>query len=686
MAARRLLARPGPDARTALRDALIEIRQPNVQLAAAKALAENPTPDPALVTPLFALVDPTSRKDIVDAAFSALGAYKADADVLTRLLSLARDGSDLTIRLAAIKSSGTFVEKRVAQTLLDLIDPSTQPPAINQAAKEALAYMTGMQADATTNDGWRTWWNANRERPDAQFKADLVQSRAGRYDATMQQMNDLEAEVVRMLQEQVQRTPPADRAEVLLRTLRATQPAIRAAGARIVTNAAVNGEFVPPAVKEQLRSLIGDADPDVRRQTALALAVINDADAIVPLLTQLNQETDSTVMAAIAQAIAPIRDPRSVQPLLKMLADPRLETAQAAATALSDPELGKRLRTTDPTLADNAAEQLMSTLRSRTTPQDTSDLRAELVKAVGAMQSKLQGSPLAKLLRSRAEVPKVRRALLGAVGALKMPELAEGVVESMDDPDRGVRLAAVRALGQVADSFAQQNQLADRIDPAKESDAEVQEAAWTVLNELFKLAPSNQLESWEFKLQGQGPNESLAQRAARRLVVLRILRDRVRASGDVNALAGREQQIGEAAIDAGFFDESITALRSALSIAIKTKDAVREELVAEKLMRALLRARRFDEAITFYQQQIAKDKRFQVALSAEIRSEVERLFELKDLENSKRLINAALASNPGLEVTQANILRMLKDRIEDKSKEQNLIPGRNNLPMNARVD
>ncbi len=677
MAALRLLARPGEEARAALRDALMEVRQSNVQLAAARALADNPTPDPSLINALFALIDPASRKDIIDAAAGALGAYKDNADVLTRLLSLARDGSDLTIRLAAIKSVGTFVEKRVGQAMVELIDPTAQPPAINQAAREALAYMTGMRADLTSNEQWQAWWNANREKPDAQFKADLVQSRAGRYDATVQQLSDLQDEIVRMLQEQYQRSPQADRADALLRSLRSNQPAIRAGAARIVANAAVAGEFVPPAVKEQLRTLVGDADPDVRRRTALALAVINDADAILPLLTQLGQEPDSAVRAAIAQAVAPIRDPRSVEPLLRLLSDPRIDTAQAAATALSDPELGKKIRAADPALADRAAAELMAAVRDRTTPQDTGDLRAELIKAVGAMQSKEQGPALARLMGPN-EVPKVRRAVLGAVGALRMPELAERVVESINDPDRGVRLAAIRALGQTANTFAQQSQLAERIDPNKEPDPEVQEAAWAVLSELFKLAPSNQLEPWEYRLKDA---------PARRLVVLRILRDRDRAAGETTGLAGREQQIGEAAIKAGFNDEAVTSLRNAMSIAVKKKDTVREQLVSEKLMQALLRSRKFGEAINFYQAQIAKDKGFQPPLSAEIRQEVERLFDLKDFDGAKQLIDSALAANPGLESTQINILRSIANKIENRSREQNLMPDAPKpLPLNARAE
>ncbi len=686
-AAERLLVRPGDEARTAIRDALMDLSQPAAQLSAVRALSEIPTADPSFITPLFALLEPGARKEVIDAAAMALGSYKDNPDVLTRLLSIARDGSDITVRLAAIRATGTFVEKRVGQSMLNLMNPTAQPQAINQAAKEALSYMVGMDADVTTMDDWSKWWKANQDKSDQQFKADLVQSRANRYDFSRQQLDELQTEIGRMLQEQYQKAVAAQRPEVLIRALRATQPAIRAAGARIAGSAAVGGDFIAPQVKEQMRTLIGDASPNVRRQIALALALINDAEAIVPLLTQLKQETDSSVRAAIAQAIAPIRDPRSVEPLLTLLSDPRVETARAAASALSEPELGRQLQATNPALADRAAEILMRTLRQRTTPQNESDLRSDLARAVGAMQSQAQGGAIAKLLPSPAEVPKVRRSLLWAAGMLKLPDLADPIAQCLSDPDPTVRLAAIKALGQTANSFNQQRQLADLIDPARESTAEVREAAWNVLSELFKLAQDNQLEPFvmRFKAPEKADEATRRDAATRRLVVLRILRDRARGASKADELAGYEQQIGDAAIDAGFYDEAVTSLRAALQIAVQRKQGPREEFVSETLIRALLRGRKYSEAVKFFQEQIKKDMRFQTALSSEIRLEAERLNESKDLGAAKQLIGLALASTPPLQDNQRQLLESLDRKIDNRTREQNQM-RMPELPVNASAN
>lgn len=691
IAARRLLARPGNQARQVIRDALIEVSQPGAQLAAAKALAEIPTVDPRLIDPLFALMDASNRRETIEAAAWALGSYKDDTGVLTRLLSMARSTTlDMTVRLAAIRSLGTFVEKRVARTLLDLMDPTAQPTAINTASQQALAYMTGLDPETTTPSDWSAWWQQNADKSDLQFKADLVLSRANRYDAARLQVEELQREMITVLEDQYRKSAPDQRPELLSRFLRASQPAIRAAGARIIGNAVVAGEFVSPSVRGQLRDLIGDSHALVRKQVAQTLAVMNDPDAIVPLLTQLNQEPDSTVRAAIAQAVAPIRDLRSVEPLLALLDDPRIETARAAAVALSDPDLGKQLQSSNPATADRAAQKLMQTLFDRTSPTNETDLRSDLVRAVGAMRSASQGQALARLLSSPAEAPKVRRSLLWAAGQLRLPELADPVAQCLSDPDPTVRLSAIKALGQTANSFSQHQQLTELLDPIGGEKTEIGEAAWTVLSDLFKLAPTNQLVQFGVRFKspdpppGQKPNEQLIREAAlRRIVVLRILRDRARASGNVNDLATYEQQLGDTAIEAGLYDEAVASLRNSLRIADELKDGPRQEFVSESLITALLRARQFSEAIRFYEQQTQKDRRFQKALSFRIRSEAERLFdETRDIEAARQLISLALASTPPLPDIQQDMLRALEQRIQDRLREQNLreLPD---LPVNA---
>lgn len=684
LAAKRLLSRPGAEARQVLRDALQNIQTPGVALAVARALADNPTPDASLITPLFALVEPNSPKPLIDAAAMALSAYKDDANVLPRLLGLAREGQDEKIRIAAIRAAGTYVDKRVAQTMLNLMDRTAQPPSINDAAERALSYMTGIPAETTELDQWTTWWNQNREKPDPAFRSDVERERSRRYDQARAELDGLQAELARLLAAEYQRTAKDQRTDILLRNLRSPEPTVRAIGARIAADAAQT-DVTAPAVREQLRTLIGDASPDVRRQAALALALINDADAVVPLLTQLNQETDSSVRAALASALAPIRDVRSVQPLLKLLSDPNIAAAQAAAVALSDAELGAKLVSGNPQQAEQAAAVIMDALRARTTPLSNPELRRDLVRAMAPLKSRAQAPQLIRLLASPGEAPPVLRALLAAVGELGDPQTADAIVNRMNHPDPGVRLAAVRALGKVTTSFEFQNALAERVNPQREENEEVRNATWQVLAELFKKAPADQLGVWEQRLDQQDDQ-------VHRLLVLRVLRDRAKVAGNESELSSRNQQIGEAARKAGaktneanYFNESITAFREALAHAVANRLGPQEELISENLMESLLLGVRFEEAIEFAQAQIRKDQRFQPLLAPKIRNEVERLVRNKDYDKARRLIQLALQMNPKLQPMYADVLKAMDQRIEDLLREQNLNPGASPT-LNARAD
>ncbi|HEY0008535.1 MAG TPA: HEAT repeat domain-containing protein, partial [Tepidisphaeraceae bacterium] len=451
--ARRLLVRIDPAARTVLRDTLTNAQQPAAQLAAVRALAGFPTADDSLIPALFSLLDPSAPRPVFEAAAEALTAFKTNGEVLNRLLTVAREGRDERLRIAAIRAAGTFADKRVPATLIPLIDPAAQPPNIIRAADAALSSLTGTTPGSMSLEQWRRWWEGQSGKSDTQFQADLMAARGLQLDTARTTLTELEGEVARLLSKQYNDAPRDQRPEVLLQLLRSSNGTVRANGCRLAAEAALLGEAQPQSIREQLRLLVGDPVPQVRRGAAGALAVINDSEALTPLLTQLNQEPDSTVRAAIAGALRPIGDVRAVPALLTLLNDPRIDTAQAAATALSEEQLGNRIRQTNPDLAEQAADTIWKTLQKRTSPVNNTDLRTDLVRGMTSLRSRAHAPQLTQLLGRGAEQPKVLRSLLTAVGALRNAELAGAVAAYTDyADDSGVRLAAVRALGQVADT------------------------------------------------------------------------------------------------------------------------------------------------------------------------------------------------------------------------------------------
>ena len=144
-AAKRLLSRQTPEAREILRSTLVDVGNRGGQLAVARALAHDPHPDESLVTPLYALMG--SDQSLTEAGAQALAAHKNNAQVLTRLQDFARNRNNRTGRVAAIRALGTFVDKRAAQTLIDLLASDDESSAARDAAADALIDMAGLSSN-----------------------------------------------------------------------------------------------------------------------------------------------------------------------------------------------------------------------------------------------------------------------------------------------------------------------------------------------------------------------------------------------------------------------------------------------------------------------------------------------------------------------------------------------------------
>ena len=670
-AAQRLLTRPDPEARKIIRGALGEFRDPAVQAAAVKALAASPTSDPDLINSLFALLDAYSDKSLIEGAGAALTAYKGNSEVLNRLIDKFED-RDERVRVSTIKAAGTYIEKRVAAALMPEL-AAKQPPAVAAAAAQALAYLTGL--DVSTD--WREWWKTHSDQSDSAFQAELVRGRAARFDEVARRRNDLESEISRLLTEAYLKTPRGDqRSDVLLRYLRSNEPSARAVGCRIALDAAQSDVTADP-VKQQLRQLIGDATPDVRRNAALAIALINDADSVVPLLVQLNQETDTTVRAAIVSALKPTRDPRAVPVLIKLLDDPSPDTVQQVADAIG--ELGERIRATNPALAESAADKLAAVMAARTKPQDNIDLRTSLVLALAPFKSSNRGiqATLKNMLDSASEDRKVRRAVLGAVGQYKNPEFADSIaVWTSADNDLDTRLIALRALGDSADNLgAFDKRLSALIDPAKEPQQQIRDAAWKVMAGLFAKAPLGQLGNFEI---------TLKDRPDRLLVVLKEERGRFVAAGDEKSAAEKSQQIGGACLDANLYADAIAAYTDALNYAVANNRS--SEIISEGLLKAQLRNRNYQEGIQFAQKKISESSGYEGPLGGVIRDEADRLVNTtKDFDAGIQLIDLALNMKPKLSPRFSDALQQLQSQVKNRDTQHNETPYPPNNPTQTAM-
>lgn len=663
-AAQRLVARNSPEAIEVLRQALSDLGNPEAQLAAARALSSDPEPKPTLIDPLFALLDDGARRPVLDAATRALSLFKSNPEVLPRLIAVLRRARSEPLQLATIRSLGSFVDRRAAETLVGVVSDPAREPALTRAAADALISLTGDTTRGRSSRAWEQWWAEQRDLPEAEFRARLLVSRATRYDLTRWRYQALTEDLSRVLGTAYAATPSEGKTDFALRLLRSEQPAIRAAGAEIVLNDFRLTGVANPELRAALRTLIGDADADVRRNVARTLRDLNDADSLVPLLTQLRQERDPLVRSALASAIAPIRDVRAVPVLLSILDDPSIETAAAAAAALT--EMGETLRSSVE-LRDSVTIRLRDTLERRTGPSpaqvESQPLREALLAAMVPLRDPSLAPVFLRVLNVRPrESVRARRAVimaLGELGALFAPILAE----QLDDDEAGVRLEAVKALAKTANTFEYGEALRRRLDPSIEPDPSVRSESWRALQAMIPLASPQQLAPWVDRFRDD---------PERRRIVLLRLADLAEQVGDPDELASRRQQIGDTFMAQRQPADAVPWYLKALEYSIASNAATAVLLSrAEVSLDALLAARLYGESAALAGRLMTLNpNEFVTSMGGKLTMEADRLVQSDELDAAQRLLDAARGINPPLpgrllerlKETEAELQRRLAQR------------------------
>lgn len=641
-AAQRLVDRNTPEAIDALRRGLTDLGNPEAQLAVARALAADPSPKPTLIDPLFALLEDGARRPLLDAATRALSLFKSNPEVLPRLIAVLQRARSEPLQMATLRALGSFVDRRAAEALMSVLTNPDRDPALQRAAADALTYMTGDTTRGRASRAWQEWWVENRDLSDVEFRSRLLLARSTRYDLTRWRYDALTEELSRTLAGAYAATPAEAKPEFALRLLRAEQPAIRAAAADLVLNDFRLTGVAAPEIRAALRTLIGDADADVRRNVARTLRDLNDADSLVPLLTQVRQERDPQVRSALLSAIAPIRDVRGVPILLEMLDDPSPETAASAASALA--EMGDTLRGSVE-LRDRVTVRLRDTLERRTGPTpamiESLPLREAILSAMVPLRDASLAPVFLRVLNVRPrESVRARRAVimaLGELGNIYAPVLAE----QLEDDEAAVRLESVKAIAKTANSFEYGEALRRRLDPALEPDPSVRAEAWRALQAMLPLASPQQLAPWVDRFRDD---------PERRRIVLLRLADLAEKAGDADELASRQQQIGDTYMAQRQPADAAPWFYKALDYSVSAKAPTAVLLSrAEATIDAMLGARLYPEAASLAGRMIALNpNEFVTSMGGKIAMECDRLVQADELEAAQRLLLAARDINPPL--------------------------------------
>src|SRR5258705_8812093 len=177
-AARRLVSRSSKEARDVLMKVLKEFNNREGQLAVARALASDPTPEPAFIDPLSLLLG--SGVPLTEAAAQALVIYKGNDGVRQTLTNFANSPINvLEARTGVIAAMGKLVDKRAAGALVEMLNAADTNPRIRDSASDALAEMTGLPRGRDVQ-AWNQWWIQNQNKTEEEWSKDLLRGMAAR--------------------------------------------------------------------------------------------------------------------------------------------------------------------------------------------------------------------------------------------------------------------------------------------------------------------------------------------------------------------------------------------------------------------------------------------------------------------------------------------------------------------------
>jgi HEAT repeat protein len=661
-AAERLLSRNTPEAKQALHDALLKDDEGG-QVAVARALALDPDSDPSFIDPLFRLLE---NRDGAASAGRALAGYQNDPDVLQRLIERAsarRNASEPT-RLASISAIGAIPDKGAAAALMQLLENPDESPSIHKAAAAALMNLTGLAQNGEDPARWRKWWRSASATPASQFRRDIQALQAARLGRLEARYDGLVAAAKDLLDKDYYSKSQDERQDLMMTFLRSPEPEVRKIGTNLLKSEVVSGNPVTDAELKQLRHMIADSDPSVRRAVAIAIRSVNDPDALNALLNQLRVEPDPTVGAEIARALGPIHDLRAVPTLIKLLSDDSLETAEAAAGALED--LAQDKLPSDPKLAHDAAEALKNTVLSRSNTPGSDDLRAACINALSPLQ---QTAIVQELLDHKLLDPEkedsveVRAAMLNAVGALNDPNLADLIVNSLQDDQPEIQVQAIKAL----ETNPRAPEFDQNVGALLNSQSQaVRDEAWKFEQGIFPRLSEPQLEQhWV---------QQLKDTPGRQLIALEDLADKQQAANEQDGLAITRTQIGADYRALKQYDKAAGSYGEALKSYDALPNISNQQAMVQSLISdyesVLLESGKYAQAVALAADRIKRDPSEQSNLGPLIADKVEAMGTPgpnQDLAGARTLIEAASKMVPPLDGKYRDRLKAVADVIQKKT-------------------
>ena len=490
-----LLTKSYPAAAALARELLSDGSNRDAQLALATVIAQSGRTHSDYVQPLLAML--TGAEPAVRApAASALAAYREPrvAEEFDRILSDSK--VDKATRLVIIGAMQRMLEQQAVETLVRLTgDPDG---AVRDAACDSLGNLVNVRAFGRNAQRWQTWWASNRTKPQSVWLADLADNLA-RLNLELEKENvELRKRLATSVNDLYTATPQTARDALLTTMLKDALAEVRLAAARLAQQRLASAAQQPLAetLRAQIRVTLTDPDAAVRQIGAVLIAGLGDDQAARFLADRLKTEQSADVRQAIYQALGLLPDEGVWELLVAGLAEKEPPVAAAAAAAMAR-AIEKNGLTEQRRSA--AVEAVMGSFPSGT-DETSAPLREALLGAMGMLRDKRLAPLLVSALKDPA--PTVRLGGIKGLQRLGLPENAAAVSPLAGDSDRGVRLAAIAAVGALGGAEHLEVILA-RTDARLENDAALRQQAWTVVMDLLAKAEVETL-------------QSLAERLARR--------------------------------------------------------------------------------------------------------------------------------------------------------------------------
>jgi HEAT repeat protein len=526
-AAELLLTRDYPQAVQMLQGFLADSKNPAARIAVAEAVARGGGGAPSFIDPLMEMLL-TGEAEARLAASRALATYK-NFGVMERLVAVARDSErERAVRLATISTLTVMLDKQAVDALVGLLDD--EDSAIGQAAAEALAKMTSIRAFGNDTAQWRSWWARNRNKPQREWLSDLADSLARSKVALENENARLRGRMAQAMSDLYDATAASQREDLLQRLLKDALPDVRLVGAELLLRRVSAGDEASEPARVQVRVLLADDDPRIRRVAALLVASQSDAAALPQLLDRLQTEEAAAVREALVTALGQLREPEAVSAVLAEVQNASPTVAAAAAAALArQVERGALGRE----LAPAAIEALLNRFdRINSNSAADSALRESLLTAMGRVGDPALLRAIEAGLKSPAATVRLAAVKsLARCGNGKSVSLLEPL---MRDADRGVRQAAIAGFGTLGGEEGLKAVLA-RTNPDSEPDATVRQQAWDVVMSLLSNTSVDSLGETIDSLEGR------ADAASQRLRMMQLLVERMAQAGsDDYAQAARK--------------------------------------------------------------------------------------------------------------------------------------------------